>query len=116
MFQTQAQPFADTNSPNYTVMGSGIYKGSSAVGVITDIDVLLAGGNNNTETDFRIFDLTNANVIAEVTGVTGSTVFQIINMGALSNIPGTQAVIEFQMRRSSGPGSSRVAACLFSLG
>jgi len=95
----------ETGSLIYEVLGNVIYQGSSFVGEISKINAIVHIFNA-TSGDIRIFDVTNANTIAELTGFT-DTIPTINDLGSISNLPSGEALFELQLLRTGGPGSSR---------
>jgi hypothetical protein len=97
----------ETTSNNYASLSHFIYGGSDAVGEILNINLNAWNSAGNT-TDVRLYDLTNAQVIAELTGINTQNEDNVQSMGVISNLPTLPAVIEIQGRRTAGPGSSKL--------
>jgi hypothetical protein len=95
-----------TTSQNYAVVSSFGFPGSTEVGTPIKIEALVerSGGNSG---DIRVYDSTNALVIAELTAFNGSPK-ESVDLGAISNIPTNAAVFEIQMSRTGGGGSTSV--------
>ena len=106
-FQSAANPHINVNSASYSTVSSFIYAGTDNIFSPTDIRALVAG-NNNTGS-FRVFDITNLQVIAEVTGQATIADQAIYSLGTVANLPASEAVFSFQVLKSGGGGSLRVA-------
>lgn len=77
-----------------------IYGGTDSELDITKVEVILYLEQNNVKGSVRLYDLTNANVIAEVTNV-GITTPSIIDLGIISNLPTSEAIFEIQVKRET---------------
>lgn len=98
-------PYSDTPAV-YEVVTRFPYDGSDAAGI--PILLTLVGGQTGGATaSFRLFDVTNAAVIAEVTGVVAVSP-SLINMGVISNIPTGPAIIELQALKTAGSNPTTV--------
>lgn len=103
-------PFSkhETMSGTYEVAHTFPFQGSDNVGPMVSAKVV--GGKIDSEPtyDIRLYDATNAKVIAEAAG--GSSSYpEILDLGAIANVPTEAAVFEVQIRRASGPSGKRVA-------
>lgn len=107
IFAGGIDPHADTNSASYVVIGILHFGGTAALGTPTKIKAVGFKDGSPTSWDFRILDITNATTIVEKTGNTG-TVAEIVDAGALSNLPAAEAMFEVQMKRTGGAGGSEV--------
>lgn len=97
---------ASTRNTSYTVLGGGfIFRGSSVVPAPTSIKAVAFKDTGANTMDVRIFDVTNALVIAELTGISDDMP-AIQALGALANIPTGEAIWEVQARRVGNPGST----------
>jgi len=102
-FTGVSAPETTTSSTVYTVMARFTFPGSDEVGIPKGISSIVwkdAGGGGTT-VDIRIFDLDNALVIAELTGITDG-VPTVHDLGVLANIPTGEAIFEVQMKRTGG--------------
>ena len=72
----------------------------------TKIEILVEPSNASRTWSARVFDVTNGKVIAEATGLSGPTTMTVYDLGAIANVPSTEAVWEFQFKRPTGGGSS----------
>ncbi len=94
-----------TQSTSYTGLGgSFIYEGSDTVQIPTSIELVAFRDASANAMDARIFDLTNNQVIAEVTGMS-ATVQTIHDFGTISNVPTEKAIWEVQAKRVGGSAS-----------
>ena len=97
-----ADDFIGKNLTNsYVSQGAFVFQGADDVGSPTVIEVLANGSSSSPAHSIRIYDITNAQVIAEVTGRT-STVRSIIDMGTISNLPASPAEFQVQAKRDAG--------------
>lgn len=110
-FQSSSRPYISSNSSSYRIISYFEYDGSDNVFTPVKIQAVLARSNAGSTAKCRIYDSTNAQVIAEVTGLVLSTTFQIYDLGVVSNVPTGPAVWEFQIEKTSGGGSIWVAGC-----
>jgi len=91
-----------TNSASYTPLSDFVYPGSADVGAFDHAYVNYFRSSGSGSCDIRIYDATNALVIAEVTGITTASPVNIIKIDPLANIPSGSALIEIQAKRSGG--------------
>lgn len=96
----------ETNSTSYSNLGSFKYDGSDKIGTIDAIDVISHMSSSVTTHDVRIYDRTNQTVIAEGIGFTNIEE-AISNLGAISNVPTSKAVLEIHAKRNGGSGNSK---------
>lgn len=90
-------------STSYQVVGEAfIFGGSNTWGTPTEILALHSQTGAATKShDLRVYDVTNGNVICEITGF-NNLVDQVDNLGIISNVPTTSAIWEVQARRVGG--------------
>jgi hypothetical protein len=98
----------NASGADYTKSATFIYAGSTTVGAITMIR--LNAWVSGTDASFRIYDATNALVIAEITGVTSTDELNVVDMGTLSNIPTASAIFEVQIKRDTGGSAGFVGS------
>ena len=80
---------------------------SEAIQGVSAIEVL--SSTEGSDYDVRIVDVTNNNVICEITGLSGNDDLDVINdMGTLSNMPSNEAVFEVQVRKNGGGKNTNV--------
>jgi len=87
------------------------FKGELEVGNPSRITFVGNGSDGSPAHSVRIYDITNAVVIAEVTGSVNA-IRAIVDMGAIANVPSLDAIWEIQAKRD---GSGSVALELSSL-
>lgn len=90
---------ARSNTASYEVLARFDFDGSTAIGVPTFIKAIAY--TTATNYDIRIYDVTNALVIAEQVGKT-NVIPAIFDMGALNNIPTAPSIWEVQLLRNGG--------------
>jgi hypothetical protein len=103
--------YIETTSTTYDVLAQAAWPGSDATDIpsVIYVAVELGGG---TSMSVRILDATNAQVIAELTGITVGT-FTVLSMGAPANVSATPAVWEVQALGAGGGRKARVASVAF---
>ena len=94
-----------TTSGSYVLPPGGrfIFRGTTSLGTPTALKVV--GGFLGTPGtgDYRVFDVTNVLVIAEITGVATLSP-AILDLGTISHLPAGEAIWEVQLFRSAGGG------------
>ena len=96
---------------SYVSQSAFEFKGILQVGSPSKITYVGNGSDGSPAHSVRIYDITNAQVIAEMTGSVNA-VRGIIDMGAIANVPSTGAIWEVQAKRD---GAGSVALELSSL-
>lgn len=96
-YDSSAKPYADTTSVSYTTIDRIIFPGTSfdtpsSIKIITNVETGYTGS-------VRIYDLTNSLTIAEVSFT--NIIFEIVDLGTLSNLSSAQAIWEVQLKTSS---------------
>ena len=96
----------DRNISNgaYEIADRFIFKGTTALGTPTNIKAILHI-NGATDGSIRIYDVTNAQTICELTGFTEANP-TIKDLGTLSNLPAGEALFEIQLKRTGTGGQS----------
>lgn len=90
----------DTKNAVYTVKSEFIFSGTNNIPVVSNRKIeIIASVDAGNQGDVRIFDATNANIIAEKTGISALT-STIFDMGTISNLPTTQAIFEIQLKNN----------------
>jgi hypothetical protein len=104
-FGSDTKMYLKGKETTYEALAQFTYEGTTNLGVPTNAIVRLSNKGTVTS-NVRIFDVDNAQVIAEVTGFdpTIEEVFETIDMGALANLPTTSTTFEVQLSQSSGGG------------
>lgn len=77
------------------------FRGTTRLGIPTSCRATAKVNNVGTNGQIRLFDITNANIIA-TSGTFSNPTFLDINLGALSLLPPAAARMEIQVRRDSG--------------
>lgn len=102
-----AWPSITNNSTSYAVAARFMFAGTGVVGVPQQIKALINVAA--TTADIRIYDVTNALVIAEKIGILTSAGYIIEDLGALNNLPVGEVILEVQMGKTGG-GSNTLDA------
>jgi len=93
-------PYIQVTSAQYAIAAKFIFNGTSLLGIPTNIKVSYQVQNSSYPASIKLYDITNKTTIVEKTGLT-STAETIVDLGALSNLPASQAVFELQMKTTS---------------
>lgn len=94
-------PAISSNNNSYTIvgrihfLGTTYYKSPVKIQAIMQTSVGVIG-------NIRLYDVTNAKVIVEKTGIPANTSPTIFDLGVISNLPVSEAIFEIQMQRTSG--------------
>lgn len=115
--QTLVASFCDQNNPfvtssstiGWTVKAYILFPGTTNWKTPTAIDLLAWRTSGTNSIGFRIEDVTNANVICSITGITDAVPTQQ-DMGTLSNLSAGEAVWEIQVLPAGNPGVGAIAA------
>lgn len=108
--KTQSQPFVFTrnnfdfiqeNSNTYVSVAKITYAGTNTLGVPTKI-ISNVWNDGGTSVSIRVVDITNAQVIAELTGITSANDFNLENLGTLSNLPLLPALFQIELLQNGG--------------
>lgn len=91
-------PYKNTTQTAYEVHAMGIFAGTTELGTPTNIKVNAWKATGGTSFAVRIYDLTNALAVAELTGQTGESSGAVLDMGTLSNLSTGASVWEFQQK------------------
>lgn len=91
----------NTSNASYATLGEFIYSGTSTEGAITAMNVVASFQTLATSYSLRVYDVTNAQVIAEVTGLT-TIPATMQNLGTVSNLPSGPAIFQLQAKRVGG--------------
>jgi hypothetical protein len=97
----------ETGATTYKSLAHFIYGGSDNIGSIINFNVNAWVTNNGTVC-VRFYDITNANVIAEIVDITSQNEYNIRSMGIINNLPTQPAVIEIQGQKATGGGASKL--------
>lgn len=95
-FTRNNNDFLQENNGAYQSLCKITYGGTDLFGIHTNI-ITNAWNDGGTSISIEIFDTTNGNQIAEVTGITSASIDNIVNLGTLTNLPTGQAVFEVRV-------------------
>ena len=111
-FSSSSAAWIALSSTAYTPVGLFEYAGTAEIFAPTQVTALV-GRSSSGITGVRVYDTTNAQVIAEVIlSLTGDPIS--VDLGAVSNLPAGAAVFEFQVSRIGGGGSVLAAGLTMS--
>lgn len=96
-----ANNYLFAKSATYAVLTRFAFKGITALGSPTNIKAIIHVKTAAKPGDVRIYDLTNANAICEVTGISSLTP-TLVDLGTLSNLPSGEAMFEVQAKDPLG--------------
>lgn len=114
-FGSDNKSYLKGKDATYEMLSQFFFEGTTAFGTPTTAKIRFTNKGGITSS-VRIYDVTNAQVIAEQTGLDPAVeeVFETVNMGALSNLPAAEAIFEVQLRVSAdGGGKETWVASLF---
>lgn len=101
-----SNPYWQSSSDTYEVMGCLIFRGTTTLGTPSAIKAV-AWVTSGVTGGIRVYDVTNSQVICENASITNSGK-AIISLGSLSNLPAGESLWEVQTKRVSGGGSDKV--------
>jgi len=104
-----ADYFVEANGSSYSKRAAFVFGGTTNVSSIMKIN-LNAWRSGGSSADFRIYDITNAEVIAEV-NVTSTSEENLVDMGTISNLPTGAAIFELQIKRGD-PGATGICGSI----
>jgi hypothetical protein len=100
-FATDSSGYVSRNlAASYEIAATVYFRGTTVLGTPASIAVIKNAASASPAHSIRIYNVTNAQIIAELTGRT-ATGLVILNMGTLSNLPTGQAVFEIQVKRDA---------------
>jgi hypothetical protein len=91
-------------APAYERVSAFPFPGTAVIPTITKINALVRRNGAANSVAIRIYDVTNAQVIAEVTGITTLDETAITDLGTISNLPAGEATFEIQLN-TDGAGT-----------
>jgi hypothetical protein len=94
-------PYVEIDIDTYTTLGRFTFLGTNILTVPKAAKFILWAGESGGSHYARIYDLTNANVIAEVGPFSGQTV-TVQTDSTLTNLPTGEAIFEVQIRDANG--------------
>lgn len=105
-------PYLFTDSNNYTTVSKFVWPGSDMFGDLSQIYLNKAVKNAVKDCAVRVYDVTNNQVIAEITSF-NNTDFMPSDMGAILNTPTSGvAAWEVQAKRNVSGGEARISTIL----
>jgi len=104
-------PYLEADSSSFIVKARFQFDGTDETPAPTTIECVAA--MESGEGQVRVFDLTNGNVIA-TSALFSNTVIQVVDLGAITNLPTAEAVFEMQAAHNpSNPGKVRFSSVRF---
>jgi hypothetical protein len=100
-FIVSSRAGAKTISSEWTRMDNFIYPGSSIAAAKVSRILINAEADTGITYKLRVYDVTNGNEVGTLTGQTNTTP-QILSLGALTNVPNSDALFEVHAARTSG--------------
>lgn len=100
-----------TGVTSNVVLATFVYPGTNNVSAISKVLANVWTSNAGNTPLVSIYDATNSLLIASSTAGTSTSVNQIIDLGTISNLPATPAVIQVRLS-ASGSFDSRLAAIM----
>jgi hypothetical protein len=100
---------SDFNTVSATYVQAGIFRfgGTTTLSTPTKIKAIGWKDAATTSWDMQVIDITNSLTIVTKTGNTGN-IPEIVDLGALSNLPASEAMFEVQLKRAGGTGGNMV--------
>jgi hypothetical protein len=95
--------YAMATTSSYSTLRMFKFVGTDCV-IPTSIKIIAETDKNNKYADVRVYDLTNSQIIAELTDTVNN--LGIYDLATLSNLPSTEAMWEVQGRKSSSSGAN----------
>jgi hypothetical protein len=109
-YGNNSNPYIFTASSVYLVVAEFIFPGTTVLGgTLTDIRAIFGSNDAVLGASIRVFDQTNALVIAELTGLV-SVPRIIASLGAIMNVPAGEALFEIQMKRDAAGAQAQMSA------
>lgn len=108
-FVNGANVYIQTNSTTYQLVARFIYRGTLEVGSAASCLAGFFMSASGTTGDIRLYDVTGATVIGEMTGISTTDTSEITSLSC-ANWPSTSSIIEIHLRRTSGNGSVRLSS------
>jgi hypothetical protein len=104
-----------SKASSYQALAKFVFGGTALNNKIISIKgvfYMQSGGSNSYSV--RIYDVTNGNIIAEITGA-DNTSAEIVDLGNVSNLPENEAILEIQVK-STGNKRAYCDSVTFTLG
>lgn len=96
-----------SSSLTYERVAAFPFPGIAIIPSLSKINALVRRNGAAESVSIRIYDATNAKVIAEATGITTLDETAITDLGTISNLPAGEATFEIQLLKVGGPGGAR---------
>ena len=109
MWEQVSFPQVLTSGASWQTVGVFGFLGSDDLGIPTKIKVIGGVVDPGAVAGMRIYDYTNAQMIASDVTITAANP-AFCDLGALSNVPTNPAIWVVQVKRVSGTGGDQVAA------
>ena len=106
-FYTETAQRPETQTSSYSRVIRFNYPGSDNAGLIDYVEVISSMDSNVTSYNIRLYDKTNDMVMAELTGLT-NTADVANDLGTITNIPTSKAILEIHVKKNGGRGNSKV--------
>lgn len=103
---SDAVTYARVSTSSYTALRYHWFRGTNTLGTPSAIKFIYSASAAGVEGDMRLYDVTNAAVIATSANQTGDTV-RIVTISSGMAWPANEAMIEIQLRRTVGGGTSQ---------
>ena len=100
IYGTSSADYRSSTSTTYTSMCRFIFRGTNNYSLPTNIKVVTWVSSAAYHSNVRLYDITNSQIIATSANIT-STSNTIVDLGTISNVPTTDAILEFQIITSS---------------
>jgi hypothetical protein len=111
-FGDATNPYIETESGTYITVGSFVFEGTECSSPTAAKWIIETTGD--AQADVRLYDVTNSQVIAELTGQTASGP-TIKASSSLSNLPASDSVFQVQILKSAGAGGNKARIYGFGL-
>jgi len=102
--------FTDTNyyisrtGTTYQIVSQIIFPGTDALANLTEVAIVSAESGTGSG-KFRVYDVTNAQVICEIATISGTTP-SIYKTTSISNLPAGEAIFELQLAHDNASGNT----------
>jgi hypothetical protein len=96
-----------SSSLTYERVAAFPFPGTAIIPSLSKINALVRRNGAATSVSIRIYDASNAQVIAERSGIVTLDNTFITDLGTISNLPAGEATFEIQLLRVGGPGGAR---------
>ena len=100
IYGASSADYRSSTATTYTSMCRFIFRGTNIYSIPTNIKVITWVSSTSYHSNVRLYDITNSQVIATSANIT-STSNTIIDLGTISNVPASDAILEFQVMTSS---------------